>query len=242
MIRLLVLLLPVLAAVVMWQVSAWSLARRLDKSATRLKDPLLLAGVDRLAAAMELRAIPVYVQEVPTINGLAAPDGRVFLTRGFLRRYESGEVGAEELLSVIAHELGHVALGHSKRRMIDFAGQNLVRMLIFSVLGRMVPFLGPLLANLATRALAARLSQQDEYEADEFATALMIKAGYGAEPQIRLFEKLDALTRQGPRSTPAWLMTHPETRLRVETIRRNVAKWTGTGSKPPSAPPSGRLQ
>ncbi|WP_339112664.1 M48 family metallopeptidase [Thioclava sp. GXIMD2076] len=227
MTRLLVLLLPVIVAVVMWKYSAWSGARSLDRNSTRLRDPALLALVDRLAAAMELAHIPVHIHETPVVNGLAAPDGRVFLTRGFLRRYEAGEVTGEELISVVAHELGHVALGHSKRRMIDFSGQNLIRMLLTTVLGRLIPVIGPLIANMATKALAARLSQQDEYEADEFATALLIKAGFSADPQISLFEKLDALTQQGPRMTPAWLLTHPETHRRIEVIRTNVAKWTG---------------
>ena len=38
-----------------------------------------------------------------------------------------GEVSAGEIASVIAHELGHVALGHSRKRMIDFSGQNAMR-------------------------------------------------------------------------------------------------------------------
>ena len=129
-----------------------------------------------------------------------------------------------ELGSVIAHELGHVAHGHSRRRMIDFAGQNVIRVVLAGVLGRLLPGIGGWIAGLAAGALSARLSRQDEFEADAFASALMIKAGYGTAPQKSLFRKLDALA--GSRGTaPAWLMSHPKTQARIAAIERLEARW-----------------
>ena len=78
--------------------------------------------------AMDLPPVRAHVYEVDPVNGLAAPDGRIFLTRGFIRKLDAGEVTPEELASVIAHELGHVVHGNARRRMIDFAGQNAIRM------------------------------------------------------------------------------------------------------------------
>jgi putative metalloprotease len=94
-----------------------------------------------------------------------------------------------------------------------------------TVLGRMIPFLGVWIANLITTALAARLSQRDEFEADEFASALLIKAGIGTQPQISLFHKLDALTKNAGAGVPAWLLTHPKTQKRVAAIEANSARW-----------------
>ncbi|NIL97560.1 MAG: M48 family metalloprotease, partial [Planctomycetales bacterium] len=76
------------------------------------------------------------------VNGLAAPDGRIFITRGFFNKYRAGEVTADELASVIAHELGHVALGHTRRRMIDFSGQNALRTALGMILSRLLPGFG----------------------------------------------------------------------------------------------------
>ncbi len=70
------------------------------------------------------------VFDVDPVNGLAAPDGRIFLTRGFLQKYRQGMVTDAEMASVIAHELGHVSLGHMRRRMIDFTGHNAVFFLL----------------------------------------------------------------------------------------------------------------
>ena len=97
-----------------------------------------------MAEALGVERIRVHIYEVAPINGLAAPDGRIFITRGFYEQYRAGTVSAEELASVIAHELGHVALGHSRRRMIDFSGQNAIRMALATVLNRFLPGLGVL--------------------------------------------------------------------------------------------------
>ncbi len=50
--------------------------------------------------------------------------------------------------------------------MIDFAGQNAIRMALAGVLGRILPGIGAWIANLIATAVAARLSRQDEFEAD----------------------------------------------------------------------------
>ena len=107
------ILLALIYALVMFRFSAWRLNRQLDQISSRLQDAELQAQIDKMAVAMQVRDIPVYVQDIPTINGLAAPDGRVFITQGFIDKYKMGEVSAGEIASVIAHELGHVALGLS---------------------------------------------------------------------------------------------------------------------------------
>jgi putative metalloprotease len=178
-----------------------------------------------MAAALGVNSIPVYIYEVDPVNGLAAPDGRIFITRGFYRKYRNGEVSDAELASVIAHELGHVALGHAKKRMIDFSGQNALRTALMLIIGRFVPLVGPWIANLLTTLLAARLSRSDEYEADEYAAALLVKSGIGTEPQKSLFRKLEALTEARAGMAPAWLMSHPKTEERIAALERLEAKW-----------------
>lgn len=225
MIKLTPILLIVLYAMVMWFFSAWRLKKELDQNATPLRHPRLTPLLDRLGKAMDLPAINAHIYEIEPINGLAAPDGRIFLTRGFIRKLDACEVTAEELASVIAHELGHVAKGHSRRRMVDFAGQNVIRAVLTGVIGRFIPFIGAWLAHLVASAVSARLSRQDEYEADTFASALMIKAGLGTEPQKSLFRKLDALTKTRS-SAPAWMLSHPATGQRIAAIEANETRWT----------------
>lgn len=219
------ILLAILYALVMYRFSAWRTARTLDEQSTELADPGLKKLIDRMAAALELPRIRVHIYEIDPVNGLAAPDGRIFITRGFYRKYANGEVSKEEMASVIAHELGHVALGHSRRRMIDFSGQNALRTALAMVLTRFIPFVGVWIANALTTLLAARLSRGDEYEADEYAAALLTKAGIGTEPQKSLFRKLEALTASRAGSVPAWLMSHPKTDERIKAIESLEQKW-----------------
>jgi len=217
--------LAILYALAMYRFSVWRTSRELNQKSTELADPKLKAMTDRLAAALDLPRIRVHIYEIDPINGLAAPDGRIFITRGFYRKFQSGEVSAEEITSVIAHELGHVALGHSRRRMIDFSGQNALRTALAMIIGRFIPFAGVWIAGAITSLLAARLSRGDEYEADEYASALMIKAGLGTGPQKSLFSKLDALTEQRGGAAPAWLLSHPKTGERIAAIEKHEAKW-----------------
>ena len=148
MIKLTPILLAVLYALATYRFSVWRTHRELDAKSTELVDPQLRPLLDRLAAALELDRIPVYIYEIDPVNGLAAPDGRIFITRGFYLRMRSGEITPEEMSSVIAHEMGHVALGHAKRRMGDFAGQNALRTVLMMVFARYVPFVGPMIAQL----------------------------------------------------------------------------------------------
>lgn len=224
MLRFSPILLALIYGLVMYKFSAWRTAKTLDQQSVTLMDPALSPLLQRMAKALDIPKLNVQIYEIDPINGLAAPDGRIFITRGFYNKYKAGDVSGEELASVIAHELGHVALGHARRRMIDFSGQNAVRAALGMVLGRVLPGIGPWIAGLVANLLMARLSRGDEYEADEYAAALMVKSGLGTDAQKTLFLKLEELTGQIG-SLPAWLMSHPKTADRIAAIETLEQKW-----------------
>ena len=219
------LVLAILYALAMYRFSVWRTLKTLDRLSHPLDEPAITRLTDRMAVALDLPRIAVRVYAVDPVNGLAAPDGRIFLTRGFVQKYRDGQVTAEEIASVIAHELGHVALGHTRRRMIDFTGQNAVFVLLSALLNRFLPFIGVWIANALTTALAARLSRRDENEADAYASALLVKAGIGTAPQKSLFRKLEALTGAPGAGVPAWLLSHPRTAERIAAIEARESRW-----------------
>ena len=214
---------------IMYRFSAWRTARELSSNSNPLVDRDIKRLTNRMAKALELPKIRVHIYEIPQINGLAAPDGRIFITRGFLEKYRVGEVSEGEIASVIAHELGHVALGHSRRRMIDFSGQNAVRVALMMVLNRFLPGIGAYIANFLTTLLVARMSRGDEYEADAYASALLVKSGIGTGPQKSLFQKLDKLAGSAT-GMPAWMLSHPKTSERIAAIELLEAKWKPVSS------------
>lgn len=221
------LLLPILLAVgwayAMYRMSIGRLSADLNQNSRPIDDPELEAMVRRMGRQVEIEHLQAHMYRMDAINGLAAPDGRIFITTGLFERYKRGEVTAGEVASVIAHELGHVARGHHKRRMIDWTGQNAARMAFGMVLSRIIPFIGFYIANILSSLLMAKLSRRDEFEADEYASALMVASGLGVEPQVSLFQKLAKLSPSG--KGVAWLMSHPSTDDRIAAIHERSQKW-----------------
>lgn len=235
MLKLTPILLMVAWALAMWRFSAWRLRRELDARSAPLDDPPLEAVVRRLGRAAGAENLRAHVYRIPVFNGLAAPDGRIFVTQGVIDQYRMGRLSAEEIGSIIAHELGHVALGHARRRMIDWTGQNAARAALAMVLGRLLPGIGAWIATLLTGLLAARLSRRDEFEADAYAAALMRAAGLPAAAQISMFRKLADIA--GPAGGPAWLASHPKIEERIARIRALHARWDEGARKTGCAEP-----
>ncbi len=220
--------LALIYGIVMYRVSVWRTLKELDTKSTELVDPELNQLTDQMARSLDIPRIKVHLYEIDPVNGLAAPDGRIFITRGFYNKFRTGEVTGPEMASVIAHELGHVALGHSRRRMIDFSGQNAMRTALGMIINRFLPEIGYWIAGMIMRLFAARLSRDDEFEADAYASALLTKSGIGTEAQKSLFSKLDRLTNSNSGAMPAWFLSHPKTQLRIDAIEANEAKWNAS--------------
>lgn len=228
------LLIPILLVLgytlLVWKFSAWRLKRELDAKSEPLDDPKLEAVVRRLGRAVGVEHLKANVYRQPAFNGLAAPDGRIFITKGVLKEYARGKLGADEVGSIIAHELGHVALGHTRRRMIDWAGQNALRVGIGMIVGRFIPFVGVWIGELVASLVASKLSRDDEFAADAYAAALMRKAGVRPEAQLEMFRKLGGMAQ--PPGGFVWLMSHPPLEDRIAAVQALHASWDADGSAP----------
>ena len=107
MLQLSPILLALVYGVIMYRFSVWRTNRELTGQSHELLDPKLKVLTDRMAKALEVTRIRVHLYEIDPVNGLAAPDGKIYITRGFYRKFTDGQVTAEEMASVVAHELGH---------------------------------------------------------------------------------------------------------------------------------------
>lgn len=211
-----------------WRLAAARLDRAIRRASHPLRDPGLEAHCARLAEAAGAERIEPRLFDMPAVNGLAAPDGAVYLSTGLMEKVRAGLVTREEAAGVVAHEMGHVALGHHRRRLIDLTGSAAARMALGVALNRVVPIFGAALANLIGNAFMARLSRRDEAEADRYAAALMIRAGFGVGPQVSLLRKLRSMAA-GQAEPPLWLATHPEIDRRIAAIEADAAHWDETG-------------
>lgn len=211
-----------------WQFRSVQSGRALRRSARPLQNDQLEQMFGKIAEAAGIDRVEVLVLPDRTPNGLATGTGDIYVTQGFIDAFHRGEVTARELASVAAHELGHVALGHMKRRIVQMGGRQAAHLLLGGVLARLIPipYVAGYLALWLLNLVSAKLSRNDEFEADAYATALMVRSGLGAEPQAKLLEKLPALI-PGAGAERSWLASHPSPEERAAAIRRNGERWEG---------------
>ncbi len=138
----------------------------------------------------------------PEVNAFAVPNGSIRFYSGLL-----DAMNDDEVRYVIAHEIGHVVLGHSKKAMqVEYAtlaarqagaasGNAAVSSLSASSIG-----------ELGQALIGAQFSQAQENEADDFAVELLKKSGKptaGAVTALRKLEKLHGNERSMFSSHPA---------------------------------------
>lgn len=223
MIKLVLVALLALGAWALARATAWWTAKSLAKQSQPIEQPPMRAVTSDLARVAGMEDLTVHLLDSPIVNAVASPDGRIYLTKGLYGHFQSGNFTANEIASVIAHELGHVVMGHSKKRVYAVAGAHLLRLGFLAFLGRFSPALAVQAANFLSGMLMSRLSRQDEFEADAFATTVMLEAGYGAEPQISLLKKIDMLRPVGAGVQVSWLASHPPVEERVRAIEQHAA-------------------
>lgn len=154
------------------------------------------------------------VVEDRSINAFATMGGFVYINRGLIEAAEN----EAELASVIAHEIGHIE------------GRHLVKQMREVAIAQGVATAAELDANRAVQigvelALRRPRSRQDEYDADSRGLRLLGQAGYAQSAMVSFMEKL--LNRGG--SMPTFLSTHPNTRDRIDNLRRSINPTMATG-------------
>ena len=209
--------------------SSKSLSKKLEKKSKIFHDPVIDNYLKAFQSILDIRNLQVFVLNEIQINGLVTPNGNIYITQGFINQYKLGKVSGVELTSVIAHELGHLALGHTKKRLITFSAISAISMVISTILSRLLPYIGAIIGRYLSQILISGLSRKDEFEADSYAAALLIKSGIGTAPQISLLRKLEQLTGVVS-SNVTWTLSHPSPEQRIKAIQNLEASWM-TGIK-----------
>ena len=204
--------------------SSRNLSKKLEKKSQIFHDPVIDNYLKAFQSILDLSNLKVLILNEKQINGLVTPNGNIYITRGFIDQYKLGKVSGVELTSVIAHELGHLALGHTKKRLITFSAISAISMVISTILSRLIPYLGSIIGRYLSQVLISGLSRKDEFEADSYAAALLIKSGIGTAPQISLLKKLEQLTGIVS-SNITWTLSHPSPEQRIKAIQSLEASW-----------------
>jgi predicted Zn-dependent protease len=226
--------------------------REVRRDAAYLDDPVLLAYVqslwDRLVVAaerrgdigQELRAqFPweLFLVRDRSVNAFALPGGYVGVHLGLVALTGT----ADELASVLAHELAHVSQRHIARSAASASRQGAL-----SLAAMLLGVIAASRANspdLAQAAIAGgqaaviqgqlNFSREMEREADRIGLAVLREAGFAPTGMARMFEKLEQASRLNDAGQYPYLRTHPLTTERVAETRSRV----GFGTEPETLGP-----
>ncbi len=151
-------------------------------------------------------------------NAFAAPSGLIFFHSGLIGTMNS----EDELVSVMAHEIGHIYKRHLASR-IEKGTYTGIASLALAIAG--VAFGGATAPALLTGALATgqsinlHFSRQDEEEADLLAYGWMKKLGRNVEGQVKMLETMRRISRYRSEKLPQYLLTHPDSEERLNYIQ-----------------------
>lgn len=137
-------------------------------------------------------------------NAFALPSGQIVLTDELVNMMGDDE----QIMGVLAHELGHLHERHMMRRIVQSSAIGAVVTVIFGDVSAII-------ANIPTLLLDMKYSRDAEREADDYAIAMMKANGIGLSHMVEGFEKLKS---KGDSVSP-YLSSHPSTSERLEHIR-----------------------
>jgi len=120
------------------------------------------------------------------VNALAVPGGHVYVTRGLLAQAQPDDA---ELAGVMAHEIAHVARGHSAK-MIEKSSQVSV---LLEILTRKSSESTQAIGQLAQNLYLQSYSRDEESEADWYGIGYAYHAGKDPRGLKRFFEELQRL-------------------------------------------------
>lgn len=143
-------------------------------------------------------------------NAFALPGGTIVITDAMVNAAES----PEEVLAVLAHEIGHVELRHTMRHVL----QDSMTAVAVATVTADAASLSAAVAGLPALLAQARYSREFETEADEFAFRLLKRHGLSPQAFANLMERL-AKDHEDKEGGLAFMSSHPVTADRVKSAR-----------------------
>lgn len=179
----------------------------------------------RLTAGMtSVDGIPLNfkVYKVTDVNAFACPDGSVRVFSALMDKMSD-----DELLGIIGHEIGHVALRHSKNQFKNQLLTGALKDLIASTGSNAAALADGTLASIGESFLGAKYSQKQEKEADDYGYEFLKKNGKNPWGMVMSFEKLLEMEGTSGQQTSYFakmFSSHPETKERIKRLSNRAKK------------------
>ncbi len=147
-----------------------------------------------------------YVVDEDVINAFALPGGYIYIYTGLLEKAAT----EEQIIGVIAHEIGHVAAEHYKEQVIKHNGLSFLAAL---VTGKSAA--GDIAANLGVFLTQMQMSQKNEYQADSLAVEYTAEANISPWGMKHFLDTLNGLDKS---YTAEIFKTHPSSDRRANEV------------------------
>ena len=175
------------------------------------------------------------VYKTNDINAFACADGSVRIYSGLLDRMTDDEV-----LGVVGHEIGHVAVKHSKKQFQAALRNSAIRDAVVSTGGAIAVLTASQLGDIGEALLSAKYSRKQETQADDYGYDFLVAHKKNPWAMAMSFEKLlsmssggaSAGTQAAASSAVSEIFSdHPATETRIQ---RMAQRATADGYKRPS--------
>lgn len=150
----------------------------------------------------------------PGINAMAFPAGTILLTADFIAEINNNTFTDDEIAAVIAHEIGHIELGHAKERITENYRHQAANIAINIASSN--PWLRYGAKSLSS-LLKQKYSREQEHDADSYAYKLLTGSKYDADSLISVLKKF-----KGYKDSPQWAVlfsTHPSMDERIAQLK-----------------------
>ena len=175
-------------------------------------DPLLNAYVQGVAENLwnqvQRKDVPYSVKIIKDsqINSFATMGGFVYVNEGLVDFVQSDD----ELASVIGHETGHI----ERRHLLTSYSKAEILNILFGIASIFSPIIYEF-GSLAEAGMMAKVSREDEIQADRYGLQLMSRAGYDPESMVTMMAHLGVLQDEHSDAVSKYLEDHPDPRARV---------------------------
>lgn len=175
-------------------------------------DPLLNAYVqsiaDQLWKQVARKDVPYNIKIIKAndVNSFATLGGYVYVYEGLIDFVQSDD----ELAGVIGHETGHI----ERRHVVTMNSKANALNLLFGIASLMSPFLWRF-GNILEAGALAKISRDDELQADRYGLQLMSRAGYDPDAMVTMMQHLNVLEGEHSDLVTRYLQDHPNPGPRV---------------------------
>jgi predicted Zn-dependent protease len=208
---------PVLALNTQQEVA---IGKQYDKQITDttviVTDPLLNSYVNdisnKLWAQTARKDVPYSIKIIdqPDINAFSTLGGYIYINIGTVDFAQSDD----ELAGVIGHETGHI----ERRHAVTMNNKASILNVLFSVASLFSPIMYRFGQILYAGALA-KISREDESQADKYGLLLMTRAGYDPDAMLSFMTHLGAVEKESHDMVSKYLADHPDTPKRLADLR-----------------------